>query len=69
MIKGRSLHLFFIEGKPDGMLTAEVFNWTGPVLRTPRTQLREALAREQSGFTGIYLLIGEGEKGPCAYIG
>jgi hypothetical protein len=69
MIKGRSLHLFFIEGKPDGMLTAEVFNWTGHVLRTPRTQLREALAREQSGFTGIYLLIGEGEKGPCAYIG
>jgi hypothetical protein len=26
---GRSLELFFIDGKPDGMQTAEVFNWTG----------------------------------------
>lgn len=69
MIQGRSLHLFFIDGNPEGMLTAEVFNWTGHILRTPRTQLRDALAREQSGYTGIYLLIGEGEKGPCAYIG
>ena len=34
---GRSLELFFIDGKPDGMQTAEVFNWTGHVLMTPRT--------------------------------
>jgi len=26
---GKSLELFFVDGKPDGMLTAEVFNWTG----------------------------------------
>ncbi len=26
----RSLELFFIDGRPDGMLTAEVFNWTTP---------------------------------------
>ena len=24
--KGQSLELFFIDGRPDGMLTAEVFN-------------------------------------------
>ena len=32
---GKSLELFFIDGRPDGMLTAEVFNWTGHVLMTP----------------------------------
>jgi hypothetical protein len=31
-INGKSLELYFIDGKPDGMLTAEVFNWTGHVL-------------------------------------
>jgi hypothetical protein len=32
---GRSLELFFIDGIPEGMLTAEVFNWTGHVLMAP----------------------------------
>lgn len=43
----RSLELFFIDGKPDGMLTAEVFNWTGHVLMSPRTQISEALKRQR----------------------
>ena len=30
-VQGHSLELFFIEGRPDGMLTAKVFNWTGHV--------------------------------------
>ncbi|UUP18382.1 GIY-YIG nuclease family protein [Nitratireductor thuwali] len=68
-IKGRALELFFIDGRPDGMLTAEVFNWTGHVLMTPRTQIIEALKREQARRTGVYLLIGEREGEPLAYIG
>jgi hypothetical protein len=66
---GRSLELFFVDGRADGMLTAEVFNWTGHVLRTPRTQLKQALMRPEAGFTGVYVLIGEDENGPRAYIG
>ncbi|SOB78125.1 hypothetical protein SAMN04488490_3978 [Marinobacter sp. LV10R510-11A] len=50
--KPQSLELFFIDGKPDGMLTAEVFNWTGHVLMTPRTQLSAALKRSKSNQTG-----------------
>ena len=69
MSQGRSLELFFVDGRPDGMLTAEVFNWTGHVLRAPRTQLPEALKRREAGYTGVYLLIGEGEVGPRLYIG
>lgn len=68
-VLGRSLELYFIDGRPDGMLAAEVFNWTGHVLVTPRTRLREALARPQSSFTGVYLLLGERDGAPLAYIG
>lgn len=67
--KGKSLELFFIDGKPDGMLTAEVFNWTGYVLVTPRTQIADALKRPESRFTGIYVLLGEHEGESLAYIG
>jgi choline dehydrogenase-like flavoprotein len=67
--EGRSLELYFIEGRPDGMLTAEVFNWTGHVLMTPRTQLTKALARREASYTGVYLLLGEVEGAPRAYIG
>ena len=69
MSRGRSLELFFVDGRPDGMLTAEVFNWTGHVLRAPRTQLPEALKRREAGYTGVYLLIGEGDASPRLYIG
>ena len=67
--KGRSLELFFINGKPDQMLTAEVFGWTGHILMIPRTQLAEGLQRKESKYTGVYLLIGEDEQDELAYIG
>src|SRR5690606_34248300 len=51
------------------MLTAEVFGWTGHVLMTPRTQLSAALKRTESRYTGVYLLIGEDDNGPLAYVG
>ena len=66
---GRSLELYYIDGRPDGMLTAEMFGWTGKVLMAPRTQLAEALARPESGYAGIYLLLGEKDDQPLLYIG
>lgn len=66
---GRSLELFYIDGRPDGMLTAEVFNWTGHVLMTPRTHLSAALARKEARYTGVYLLLGEQDGEPRAYVG
>lgn len=68
-VSGRSLELYFIDGKPDGMLTAEVFNWTGLVLMTPRTQLAKALERDEAKRTGIYILFGEQDGEPLAYVG
>jgi hypothetical protein len=66
---GRSLELYFIDGKPDGMLTAEVFNWTGHVLMAPRTQIGAALSRKEARYTGVYILLGEQSGEPRAYIG
>ncbi len=69
MGKGRSLELYFVDGNPDGMQTAELFGWTGHVLLTPRTKIVQALQRNESGHTGIYVLLGENEHGPLAYVG
>jgi len=66
---GRSLELFYIDGHADGMLTAELYNWTGHVLMVPRTQLSEALKRPEPKCTGVYLLLGEQDGEPLAYIG
>jgi hypothetical protein len=66
---GRSLELYFIDGRPDGMMTAELFNWTGHVLMAPRTQIGVALERTEAGHTGVYLLIGEQDGEARAYIG
>ena len=36
---------------------------------TPRTQIGAALARKEAKYTGVYLLFGEQDGEPCAYIG
>ncbi len=69
MSRGRSLELYFVDGTPDGILTAEVFGWTGHVLRIPRLQLAEALKRPEALHTGAYILLGELNDRQRAYIG
>lgn len=68
---GQSLELFFVDGKPDGLLTAQIFNWTGHVLMIPRIQLSEAFKRIETGYTGAYILLGEDAESSLtrAYIG
>lgn len=66
----RSLELFYIDGRPDGLLTAEIFDWTGHVLVVPRLRLKEALNRPEAMYAGVYLLLGENNQGQSrAYIG
>jgi len=68
-MSARTLELFFIDGKPDGMLTAEVYGWTGHILVAPRTRLSDALKRKESSYTGVYILLGEQNEESMAYIG
>ena len=66
---GRSLELYYVDGDPDGLITARTFNWTGQVLVVPRTRLAEGLKREEAGCAGVYFLLGERDGEPLAYIG
>jgi len=69
MTRGRALELFFVEGDPQGMATAEVVNWTGHVLRVPRNAIKAALARPEADRTGVYLLRGYPEGALQLYVG
>ena len=47
MSQGRSLRLFLVDGTPNGLLTAEIMNWTGHVLTGPRSKLAELMQRSE----------------------
>lgn len=66
---GYTLELFYKDGRPDGLVTAEVFGWTGHLLKLPRTRLPEALTRTEAGYTGAYLLLAEEDGKSLLYIG
>lgn len=68
--RGRSIELFFVDGTPDGMVTATIpFQWSGHVLISRRTQLKEALERPETLRPGVYLLVGDKDGTPSLYIG
>lgn len=60
---GRTLKLFLVDGVPNGLLTAEIMNWTGHVITGPRSRLGELVQRPETGRTGVYFLVGP-ERGP-----
>lgn len=48
-----------MDGTANGILTAEIMNWTGHLLVAPRSKLPEALSRDEAKRTGVYILAGE----------
>jgi hypothetical protein len=72
MTKGRTLKVFLVDGVPNGLLTAEIMNWTGHVITSPRTRLTELVQRKEIKGTGVYFLVGPDQGsaiGPQVYIG
>ncbi|TCM58212.1 uncharacterized protein DUF4357 [Rhizobium sp. PP-F2F-G48] len=72
MTQGRSVRLYLVEGTPTGILTAEIMNWTGHVLVTPRSKLPNALQRPEATRTGLYFLVGDDPDQPTkdrVYVG
>ncbi|MEJ1119766.1 GIY-YIG nuclease family protein [Phyllobacterium sp. CCNWLW109] len=68
----RSVRLHLTEGTPQGILTAEVVNWTGHVLSAPRSKLAGLLQRPEVAKSGVYFLVGpdaDGSGRNSAYIG
>lgn len=67
---GRSIELFLVDGNSNGMMTATIpFQWSGHVLVFNRTQMNDALKRDETSRPGVYLLFGEDETGSKLYIG
>lgn len=72
MNKGRTLKVFLVDGAPNGLLTAEIMNWTGHVITGPRTRLAELVLRPEIKRTAVYFLVGPDEGtgiGTKVYIG
>jgi hypothetical protein len=68
--KGCSIELIFVDRVPDGMVTAAIpFQWSGHVLVTRRTQLKETISRKEAKRRGVYLLIGDKVGDNTLYVG
>lgn len=57
-MSGRTSKLFLADGMPNGLLTAEIMNWTGHVITGPRSRLGALIQRPESRRTGVYFLVG-----------
>lgn len=67
---GKQVRLFLADGTVGGLMTAEILNWTGHMLRARRSELGEIKRREEAKRTGVYILFGTDEEDqPAAYIG
>lgn len=68
---GKQVRLFLVDGTAGGLITAEIINWTGHVLKGTRDKLAEIRERPEAQKTGVYLLLGEDVEagGRMAYIG
>ncbi len=69
---GKSIRIFLVDGVPQGMRSAEVGNWTGIALVSPRTELSRLSQRKEVRRTGVYILLGPSDlsaSGLAIYVG
>ena len=66
---GKHIEVFLVDGKPGGLTTAEIVNWTGHVLSAQRSDMSKLLARKEVQGTCVYFLLGEQDGEARAYIG
>lgn len=56
---GESIRLFLVSGRPDGLITGELINWTGHTLVGGIDDLPTLLARQEASRPGVYFLLGD----------
>lgn len=69
---GKTVKIYLADGIPNGLMTAEIMNWTGKFVVTPRSQLPDLAARQELRRTGVYFLAGSNPEDPSqemVYIG
>lgn len=71
-MQGRTVKIYLVDGIPNGVITAEIMNWTGKFIVAPRSQLADLGKRNELKKTGIYILTGQNPEDPTqemVYIG
>ena len=66
-----SIHMFLLDGTPDGIKIVEKSNWIGKAVAFPRGGFADLRRRKEFGNTGVYVLVGEAgtEALPTIYVG
>lgn len=59
MTRGKCISLYLIDGDVNGRIKCTLANWTGLVIKIPRTALDLCRDREELKQTGVYLLFGK----------
>lgn len=67
---GKTIRLFLVDGSVNGLITAELSNWTGIGVKVPRIKVKDFYNRSEFQKAGVYILIGKDENNSdAAYIG
>lgn len=72
MLYPKTIKIYLVDGKPDGIKTAELSNWVGKAIAIPRNKLKDAKERAECNQPSVYFLFGrEDEESvlPNVYIG
>jgi len=68
----KTIKIYLIDGKPDGIKTAELSNWVGKAISIPRNKLKDIKERAECNQPSIYFLFGKEDEEsvlPNVYIG
>jgi hypothetical protein len=66
---GKTIRLFLVEGNTNGLITAELSNWTGIGVKVPKIKIKEYNSRSELQKPGVYILFGKNENNEdSAYI-
>lgn len=70
--KGRSIHIYLVDGEAEGLQVATRPGWTGSLLAFSRANYADARDRHEFNLSGVYVLAGPSESGSrssTVYIG
>ncbi len=55
----KTIKIFLIDGEPNGLKTAELSNWVGQAIVSPRNKLKDIKQRPDCNKPAIYFLVGK----------
>ena len=65
----KTIKLFLMDGEIDGRIKCELSNSNIITYKIPKIKLKECKDREDIGYEGVYILFGDKNGDPYAYIG